>query len=77
MSDSYLISKERCPSCAELGKDTSSDNLAVLVLRWAMIQLLIISPYIVMVILGVLLVGTAQLEILLDHLLLGTPLVYQ
>ena len=29
VSDSYLISKERCPSCAELGKDTSSDNLAV------------------------------------------------
>ena len=29
MSDSYLLSKERCPACAELGNDTTADNLAV------------------------------------------------
>ena len=29
MSESYLLSKERCPSCAKLGNDTAFDNLAV------------------------------------------------
>ena len=29
MSESYLLHKERCPSCETLGNDTSADNLAV------------------------------------------------
>lgn len=29
MENSYLIHKERCPKCSELGKDTQGDNLAV------------------------------------------------
>ena len=29
MSDSYVIRKERCPKCAEQGRDTSGDNLIV------------------------------------------------
>lgn len=28
-SDSYVVSKERCPACARLGNDRSMDNLAV------------------------------------------------
>lgn len=29
MNNSYVIKKEQCPECAKLGKDNSSDNLAV------------------------------------------------
>ena len=29
VSESYLLHKERCPSCETLGNDTSADNLAV------------------------------------------------
>ena len=49
MSDSYLLSKERCPACAELGNDTTADKL----------------------------VGTVELEILLDRLLLEILPPYQ
>jgi len=28
-SDSYVVSKERCPACASIGNDKSGDNLAV------------------------------------------------
>lgn len=29
MNDSHVIGKEQCPECARLGKDNSSDNLAI------------------------------------------------